>query len=589
MTVSISVPDDPNIQYGDLSAKYDRYGIPSRYYIPMSHSGLKQHKDVSATELDILQIKVEHQVDLWRIAHERQTATRRAASAKEQAERLTRDADAKRAAFESLLARTLNVNDEVDWDSLKDSRTFQEERFDGRKPFPHPKRPKPVDFPKPLRTKPSLWQRLTGKKKQLDNDYAAELQNWLKRNEAQEAEFLEYKAKWEAEKLAHDQSEERREKDFRERQEIARTAFNDRKAQINERVDALKKLWAEGDPNAIEEHATIVLESSDYSDLIQKDFEVQFKPDTRTLAVNYRLPAPADMPNVKSYRAMGPGSVDEQIEPQFKETMLSQRDQKDLYNRVCYQICLRTIHEIYEADTPEHVAHIAFNGVVRFADKATGQDASSVILSIVAKREEFLALNLAKVDPRECFKALKGISASTLTGLTPIQPVIEIDKSDRRFVAERPVLAPEMKTNLAALDWEDFEHLVRELFEREFSSRGGDVKVTRASQDGGVDAVAFDPDPISGGKIVIQAKRYTNTVGVSAVRDLYGTLMNEGAMKGILVTTADYGPDAYEWASGKPLTLMSGNNLLHLLEKHGIEARIDLRAAKQELAKRHGH
>ncbi|MGH9351727.1 MAG: restriction endonuclease [Terriglobia bacterium] len=86
------------------------------------------------------------------------------------------------------------------------------------------------------------------------------------------------------------------------------------------------------------------------------------------------------------------------------------------------------------------------------------------------------------------------------------------------------------------MGWEDFEHLIREIFEQEFPSSGGEVRVTRASRDWGVDAIAFDPDPIRGGKIVIQAKRYTNTVEVSAVRDLYGTVLNEGATKGILVT-----------------------------------------------------
>ena len=95
-----------------------------------------------------------------------------------------------------------------------------------------------------------------------------------------------------------------------------------------------------------------------------------------------------------------------------------------------------------------------------------------------------------------------------------------------------------------------------------------------------MDAIAFDPDPIRGGKIVIQAKRYTNVVGVSAVRDLFGTVMNEGATKGILVTTADYGSDAYEFAKGKPLTLLNGSNLLNLLEKHGHKAKIDLKEAK---------
>ena len=141
-----------------------------------------------------------------------------------------------------------------------------------------------------------------------------------------------------------------------------------------------------------------------------------------------------------------------------------------------------------------------------------------------------------------------------------------------------------MSTDLAAIDWEDFEHLIRELFEKEFKTGGGEVKVTQSSRDGGVDAVAFDPDPIRGGKIVIQAKRYTNTVGVSAVRDLFGTVMNEGATKGILVTTANYGSDAYKFAKGKPLTLLNGSNLLHLLGKHGYHARIDLREAKKILA-----
>ncbi len=77
-----------------------------------------------------------------------------------------------------------------------------------------------------------------------------------------------------------------------------------------------------------------------------------------------------------------------------------------------------------------------------------------------------------------------------------------------------------------------------------------------------------------------QAKRYTNTVDVAAVRDLYGTVMNEGANKGILVTTSDYDPDAYSFIRDKPLTLLNGANLLHLLGKHGHRARIDIREAK---------
>jgi restriction system protein len=134
--------------------------------------------------------------------------------------------------------------------------------------------------------------------------------------------------------------------------------------------------------------------------------------------------------------------------------------------------------------------------------------------------------------------------------------------------------------NLAAMKWEDFEHLVRELFEREFAANGAEVRVTRASRDHGVDAIIFDPDPLRGGKIVIQAKRYTIPVDVSAVRDLYGTVVNEGANTGILVTTSQFGPDAYQFAQNKPLKLLTGAQLLGLLERHGYRFRIDLAEAR---------
>jgi restriction system protein len=63
---------------------------------------------------------------------------------------------------------------------------------------------------------------------------------------------------------------------------------------------------------------------------------------------------------------------------------------------------------------------------------------------------------------------------------------------------------------------------------------------------------------------------------VSAVRDLWGTVLNEGAARGILVTTSHYGRDAKDFISNKPLTLIDGQNLLALLAKHGYRFKIEL-------------
>lgn len=151
-----------------------------------------------------------------------------------------------------------------------------------------------------------------------------------------------------------------------------------------------------------------------------------------------------------------------------------------------------------------------------------------------------------------------------------------------RIVASRDVTSQlHEASNLAAMPWEDFERLVGQIFEWLFAADGAEVKVTRASRDRGVDGIMFDPDPIRGGKYVLQAKRYTHTVDVAVVRDLYGTVINEGANRRVLLTTASYGPDAYEFAKEKPISLIDGPNLLPLLKKHGRIYRIDLEEARR--------
>lgn len=156
--------------------------------------------------------------------------------------------------------------------------------------------------------------------------------------------------------------------------------------------------------------------------------------------------------------------------------------------------------------------------------------------------------------------------------LVPVRPIIELDMVDPRFVDTQDVLSSlDTRPNLMELTPTEFEGLITNLFER----MGLDTRQTRPSRDGGVDCVAFDSRPIFGGKVVIQAKRYKGTVGVSAVRDLFGTVQNEGASKGILVTTSGFGKASYDFAAGKPLELLDGGNLLYLLEQHaGIEAKI---------------
>jgi restriction system protein len=255
---------------------------------------------------------------------------------------------------------------------------------------------------------------------------------------------------------------------------------------------------------------------------------------------------------------------------------------RGVYDELVYQIMLAVPFAFFVCDQENAVQAIAINGWVTYTNRATGNPTTACIASLHCTASELSSINMKAVEPKICFRTLKGIASPQISSLTPIRPILEIDRSDKRFVNGQNVIDTiESGVNIAAIGWEEFEHLIRELFEKEFAANGGEVKVTQASRDGGVDAIAFDPDPIRGGKIVIQAKRYTNTVEVSAVRDLYGTVVNEGATKGILVTTSGFGADAYQFAKDKPLALLDGNHLLYLLEKHGHTVRIDLPEAKR--------
>jgi restriction system protein len=527
-----------------------------RYFIDIKHDASGRHRRITGPDRLVVEEKARLQLAAWdqqwqRVLakderqEERERAKQDLQDRKEQAAERTKEAREALQALEETLSRTLSIDDRIDWEAMKDRSKFS-------KPKPQP----PTSLPLP--TEPTQEEaRFQPELSFLDKVVPSRRAS---KEQAARVAFLATHSAWKKEVARVTQQNTEAQEAFEKATaewDKEREAFAVEKKTQHEQINARRIAYEAGDPAAILNYCELVLSNSQYPDWITPDFETEYAPQTKTLIVEYAL-------------------------PRFDEVQIPESAATKLYDSLVYQIALRSIHELFEADTLGALEAIAFNGWVQSIDKATGQEVRPCIVSLHTRKEEFLKVNLAQVDPKACFKALKGVGSSKLHSLTPIAPILQMDRTDKRFVDARSVEGTiDEGTNLAAIDWEDFEHLIRELFEKEFTASGGEVKITQASRDGGVDAVAFDPDPIRGGKIVIQAKRYTNTVGVSAVRDLYGTVMNEGATKGILVTTSDYGPDAYSFAKGKPLTLLNGSNLLHLLEKHGHRARIDLQEAKK--------
>ena len=352
--------------------------------------------------------------------------------------------------------------------------------------------------------------------------------------------------------------------------EKEKEVFEKEQSEYNAEIDNWKSKYEVGETDAIEKYINDVLSNSEYPSAFGTEFTVDYDKQSQILIVSKYLPNTDVVPHIIGYKYIASSKS-------IKENCMKDKEQNTFYDNIIKQSALKTIYEIFSSDYSKNIKSVVFNGWVNGIDKATGQDFTSCIISIQAARESIESINFDRIDVSECIKSLKGVYAGNLSLLAPVKPIMKVDREDKRFIESRNVLEGiSSGDNLATMPWEDFEHLVRELFTKYFSGDGAEVKVTQSSRDGGVDAIAFDSDPIRGGKYVIQAKRYNKVVPVSAVRDLYGTMINEGAVKGLLVTTSYYGNDSREFVKDKPISLIDGSNLIQMFSEYGYDFKIEL-------------
>lgn len=566
-----------------------------KYFAEIKHRGLKEYKVFSSYDDRILQNKVNAYVSKlnirWNSIASKENAIKIKESLIKESSESTHKATSSLQKIERILLDSIDVKYSFNWENYKDKTKYSKsspiDDIDNRiSKLATPRNPVYTKYtikPKEIDYQPKLnfFEFFSKAKKEnkiqiAKNNFENALNIWKNNcgiidieNIKKDEEFAKKNELYNNKVTLIKQTIENEVREWERNKEM----FIVKQNKKNESIDEFKKNYLKRNKNEVAKYCKLLLEKSEYPISFKKRHEIDYNPENKLLIVEYSLPTLENFPTLKEVKF---------INNEFKEIHISEAQLNKLFDDTMYNIALRTINELFVGDKAQALDTITFNGWNTAINKSNGKEETNCIISIQVRKNEFLDINLKHVDPKACFKKLKGVGSSKLISITAIQPIMQINRNDKRFVNSHDVAnSINEGYNIAIMDWQDFEHLIREIFEKEFSTNGGEVKVTQASRDGGVDAIAFDPDPIRGGKIVIQAKRYTNTVGVAAVRDLYGTVHNEGATKGILVTTADYGPDAYEFAKGKPITLLNGSNLLHLLEKHGHKARIDIKEAKR--------
>src|SRR5439155_4619215 len=116
------------------------------------------------------------------------------------------------------------------------------------------------------------------------------------------------------------------------------------------------------------------------------------------------------------------------------------------------QTAIRTLHELFEADRSEKLETVVFNGFVDGTDKATGKAIRPHLVTVRATREAFQNLDLSRVEPLACLRALNASVSKSPSELLPVRPVVDFNMVDPRFVQESDVLSTlDQRPNLMEL------------------------------------------------------------------------------------------------------------------------------------------
>ena len=156
-------------------------------------------------------------------------------------------------------------------------------------------------------------------------------------------------------------------------------------------------------------------------------------------------------------------------------------------------------------------------------------------------------------EKRDTFKEVFGDLASE------IDEIAIARLSDEVLFSLFGLKPPEKEKTTKFLDMtpEEFERSVCTLFE----AWGYKLSVTGRPGDGGIDLDGYSQG-MGGGRVVVQCKRYSNTVPVDAVRDLFGVVAaDHNISRGFLVTTSKFSKPTRDFVKDKRITLIDGSEL----------------------------
>ncbi len=311
--------------------------------------------------------------------------------------------------IQNILRPALNAKHAIDWEKLKRNDKYLE---------PKPAELVYVEYPREPKRTDTRYQLTPG-----NTEIIVKVVEEQKARAAHELYLRDYAAWAEAVKQVEFENQRRYAESMAAIEQWNDGLVKHRRtlAEHNDAVSKRKTGYESLLPEAVEDYFRRILSASQLPENFCRQFDLQYVPEAKILIIEHSLPAPEELPRVKEVKYLKARS-------EFAEVPLSDTGFNRIYSDVLYQICLRTLYELFDADTANALSAVAFSGWVKAAGGTNGAGSKICVISVPAEKEKFQALNLWDTDAKACFKALKGAGNPRFNALMSVKPALRVNR-----------------------------------------------------------------------------------------------------------------------------------------------------------------
>jgi restriction system protein len=287
------------------------------------------------------------------------------------------------AAIRSVLADTLLIDDAIEFDSLRTLSRFPDYRVPD---WPAPKKPLISTYLAQAGRPLPLLGRLPYFARRYDDRVKAARRGFSDDNEEYKRDCAEHEAR-----LAKHKS-------------MYESALSEHRALCEahiSKVDDFEARYRAGDQSAVTLYCGMVFERSEYNEALEPEFDVAFEAPMATVLI--RVKASSVVPSYREFTYVK--SRDE-----IKAKPRPGSEIRSLYRHYVSSACVRSIHELLEADRLALIKDVRVICTSVELNPATGKEEECQLLQLTTDKDTFLSIDLAKVDPHQCAMHLNAVA-----------------------------------------------------------------------------------------------------------------------------------------------------------------------------------